>query len=72
MLSAVQLRLTEVMEKLRKKHKSGTIAVVVPEPVASVLGALLKQQELGDLWQAETKCGHWELVAVHPASPVTQ
>jgi len=70
MLSEVRTRLNAFLEKVSKRAQDGVIALIAPEPVASVLCALLKQQELGDLWQAETNCGQWEWIDVRPASPV--
>ena len=65
MLADVQQRLNEFMERLGKKTKPGsTVAIVVAEPLASILCALLKQEELGDLWRAETQSGGWEQIHV--------
>ncbi|MEM7313817.1 MAG: histidine phosphatase family protein [Planctomycetota bacterium] len=70
MLEDAQQRLQEAVAKLYRKNKDKVIAVVMPEPIASILRAMLINEELGDLWQAETTCGHWELIEVNPASPV--
>jgi probable phosphoglycerate mutase len=70
MLEDAQQRLKDAIGKLCRKNKDGVIAVVIPEPIASVLCAMLKNEELGDLWQAETMCGHWEQLEVNPTSPV--
>ncbi len=63
-LQAAQERLQEVLNKWIKKHKEGTIALVLPEPLASVLNHLLKDAEFGNLWQC---CCHsrpaWELIS---------
>lgn len=73
MLSAAQQRLTEMIERIGRKLKDGaTIALVVAEPLATILSALLKQQDLGDLWQVETQCGHWELIDVQSHNLVTK
>ena len=57
-------RLTRVIRKLRRKHKAGTIALVVPEPAASLLRSYLEQVEMGDLWEAECQCGSWCVIEV--------
>ena len=49
-VEAARDRLRKVLKKLARKHKSGTIALVVPEPLGSVLRNLLLDEELGDLW----------------------
>ncbi len=61
-LEQARQRLAKVIRKLRKRHKSGTFAFVVPEPAASVLRATLDHGDLGDLWQAECRSGGWESI----------
>lgn len=64
MIADARRRLLEFVEKIAKKARDGVAIVVAPEPVASVLQAILKHQPLGDLWQAESNCGNWELIRV--------
>lgn len=64
LLSALQSRTASVLAKLRRKHKDETIALVAPEPLASVVRSQLTETELGDLWKAECKSGGWELLEV--------
>ena len=46
-------RLQAAVAKLTKKHKTeGLVAVVLPEPLASVLRHVLRHDDLGDLWQS--------------------
>ncbi len=63
-LRLARKRLRPALEKLLKKHRSGIIAVVAPEPLLSLLISQLKQVDIGDLWKAECKCGSWELIEV--------
>src|SRR5262245_27831342 len=63
--SAVE-RVKSLVSRLLRKHRSGTVAVVVPEPVASFVCAALKQVELGDLWKAECEVGGWQMIDVQP------
>ena len=49
----VRERLQRVLTKLAKKHKTGTAAVVVAEPVASLIKNILRDDELGNLWQTQ-------------------
>jgi probable phosphoglycerate mutase len=60
-------RVREELDKLLRKHRSGVIAVVAPEPMASLIRSDLTQQEVGDLWKAERECGEWELLNIEPA-----
>lgn len=64
MLAAVRERLFEVLNKIDKRTRGGVIAVVVAEPLASILAALLKREELGDLWKSESNRCHWELIEI--------
>ena len=66
-LMSAQQRGQAVLAKLAKKHKDGVIAVVVPEPFASLVRSQLNHGELGDLWKAECQCGGWEQFEVQPS-----
>jgi probable phosphoglycerate mutase len=67
-LTSAQRRGRAVLAKLAKKHKDGVIAVVVPEPFASLFRSLLDHGELGNLWKAECQCGGWEQFEVEASS----
>ena len=60
MISAARERVKLALEKILKKHKSGVVALVVPEPLATLIRCELQQGDLGDLWRAERECGSWE------------
>ncbi len=64
MLSSAQQRVKAAIDKLLKKHKTGIVALVVPEPLASVVRSYLEQSALGDLWKAENSCGSWQSIDV--------
>ena len=63
LLDAAQ-RVQSVMEKLLKKHRSGVVALVVPEPLASIVRRHLTDAELGDLWKVECEKGQWEVFEI--------
>jgi probable phosphoglycerate mutase len=64
-LSAAKQRVQAVLAKLLKKHKSGELlAVVVPEPLASVVRNVLGREGWGDLWRCATSSARWELLEV--------
>ncbi len=44
------------------KRADGVIALVIPDPLASVAQSVLEGEEMGDLWKAETDAGQWELL----------
>ncbi|TWT89030.1 Phosphoserine phosphatase 1 [Pseudobythopirellula maris] len=55
-------RVAEGLRKLMKKHKEGTVAVVVAEPMASVFRHVLKHDGLSGFWKLSEKCGMWESI----------
>ena len=65
-LAAVQKRVETFVNRLRRKHKTGSVALVAPEPYASILRAHLLQEEVGDLWRSESQCAQWESLALTP------
>ena len=68
MLSEAQLRVQTAMAKLLKKYKQGTIALVVPEPLASLVLGFVSNCEIGDLWKGGSACGKWEVISLEPQS----
>lgn len=67
-VSAAKQRVQPALAKLIKKHKSdGLVALVVPEPLASIVRHVLSQVELGDLWHSSDDAGKWELIEVKEA-----
>jgi broad specificity phosphatase PhoE len=67
MLSQAQERVRACLGKLFRRHKEGVLAMVVPEPLASLVRQFVKHDELGDLWQALGSHGRWEVLDVEPA-----
>ena len=68
MLVEAQERVQAAVNKLLKKHKDGKIAIVMPEPLASIAHSLLAGTNLCDLWKAGAGGGSWEVLAVEPAN----
>jgi len=66
MLSEADTRVRAAMTRLLKKHRDGTIALVVPEPVASLVRRFINRTGLGDLWKTARDHGHWEVLNVEP------
>ena len=63
-IEEAQARVRKSISKLLKKHKNGLFALVVPDPLASLVRQLLVAGELGDLWKAEQDRGSWEIIAI--------
>lgn len=55
-------RVIKAVRKMLRKSGEEVIAIVIPEPMASVVQSLLSGKELIDLWNAETDSGRWELI----------
>ncbi|HEX2476852.1 MAG TPA: histidine phosphatase family protein [Lacipirellulaceae bacterium] len=64
-LSDAKERVQGALAKLMKKHKAeGLLALVVPEPLASVVRKVLRQDDWGDLWHCSEAAAKWELIDV--------
>ena len=62
-LQVVRERLHRALAKIAKKQKSGTAAVVVAEPVTSLLKNVLCDEAIGNLWQVDGDAQPgWELI----------
>jgi hypothetical protein len=64
MLSEVVERIQAAFFKLLRKHKDGTVGLVLPEPLASIVSCCLTHSCAGDLWKSRDTCGTWETVQV--------
>ena len=69
MLESAQQRVQIACEKLLKKHKDGVVAIVVSQPLASLVRYHLQQGDFNELWRSETPGGNWEVIQV-PSEPV--
>jgi probable phosphoglycerate mutase len=67
MLFAATERVETAMTKLLKRHKEGVIALVVPEPLATLVRRFISHDEIGDLWKAVEEYGRWQVLTVNPA-----
>jgi probable phosphoglycerate mutase len=66
-------RLEAAVVKLTKKYKAeGLVAVVLPEPAASVLRHILRHDELGDLWISQNGAVPWEIIEFAPETVGSQ
>ena len=64
MVEAAQQRLREGLTRIAKRYPDSRVAIVVAEPLASLLQSELTQAPPVDLWQAECKGSRWEIVNV--------
>ncbi len=66
MLNDADARVRSAMTRLFKKHREGTVAIVVSEPVASLVRRFITHSGLGNLWKTAQAHGHWEVLQVEP------
>jgi len=70
-LCSAKERVKTALAKLLKKHKADRLlALVVPEPLASVVRNLLRHDDWGDLWQSTTTTAQWQLIDIPEAAGV--
>lgn len=63
---SVAQRLAAFLPRLARKHRGQTIALVAPEPLATLVRCSLCDAPPGDLWKACEAHGCWESVVVGP------
>ena len=66
-VEAAKNRVQSALRKLLKRHKDGTVALVVPEPLARLVRSRLKDCDLKNLWNPDHDHSRWELIEVHQA-----
>lgn len=70
-LGTARHRVQAALSKLLKKHKSdGLLAIVSPEPLASVIRNVLGHDEWGDLWHCANLNARWQLIDVPATAEV--
>lgn len=63
-LNDARHRIGAMVAKLFRRHKSGFVGLVIPEPMASLVRCELLGCDFGDIWKAESDAGTWELLNV--------
>src|SRR5207248_11176322 len=67
-LCEAKQRVSAALTKIIKKHKTDRmVALVVPEPLASVVRHVVRHDEWGDLWQSPMEMPQWQLIDVPEA-----
>jgi broad specificity phosphatase PhoE len=61
-------RATAVIERLSIKHAGKTVALVVREPLLSLLHSAIDDSDIGDLWKVECAPAAWSVVTADPAN----
>ncbi len=65
MLDSALARVENTLDKLVRKHRNGTICMVIPEPLASVVRCHLLGCDFSDVWTHQLDAGTWELLTLH-------
>lgn len=55
-------RATKMLRKCLRKNRDGVIAMVVPDPMASIIESMISGEELHDLWASEIDNAGWKMV----------
>lgn len=57
-----RLRVTKALKKCLKKGRDDVIAMVIPDPMASIVESLLRDSELSSVWKCETDSADWSMI----------
>ena len=66
MLGEADDRVRNAIVRLLRRHKDGTIGLVLPEPLLSLARRFVTHGELGDLWKPARSPQRWEMLEVDP------
>jgi broad specificity phosphatase PhoE len=61
-------RVARFLNRLFRRTKSGVVAVVIAEPLASILRGRLLSRPIDNFWEAEQRVGDWEVITIRPAT----
>lgn len=61
-ISDAKTRVLKALRKCIRKGRDETVALVISEPMASVVTSVLKGEPVNELWQRETDNASWEIV----------
>jgi len=61
-IQQAKARVIKAINKVTKRSGGGTIALVIPDPLASIVHGIFDGEEMRDLWKSETDAAQWELI----------
>jgi phosphoserine phosphatase len=68
-IGAARQRAQAAIAKLQKKHKAdAAVALIIPEPMLSIFRQVLRNDELGDLWQNGEGAAPWDIIEIPEAA----
>lgn len=59
-------RVDAMLKTVTRKHKTGTVVIVAPDPIASVIAGRIDGQHEPPIMQSETECGSHETLSLSP------
>ena len=59
-IESVRNRVESTLNRIRRKYKTGVVAIVAPEPLYSIIRSLINSSELRDLFEDKTEKSRWE------------
>ncbi len=71
MLDSALARVESMLDKLVRRHRNGSICMVIPEPLASVVRCHLLGCDFSDVWTHQLDAGTWELLTLHQPMTVS-
>ena len=61
-IEQAKARVTKALRKITNRSNGDVIALVIPDPLASVVQSILEGEEMGDLWKSEMDSAKWEMI----------
>lgn len=61
-ISAAQRRMQRAVARITRKHRQGTLAIVIPEPLYSITRSYLRGGGLSDFWKSQLDSAVWSTV----------
>ncbi len=61
-IEQAKARVKKAIHKISKRSGGDVIALVIPDPLASIVQSILEGEEMGDLWKSETDAAKWEVI----------
>ena len=63
-------RVDAMLKTITRKHKTGTVVIVAPDPIASIIAGRIDDQREAPIMQSETQCGSHETLSLSPGFAV--
>jgi probable phosphoglycerate mutase len=61
-LGEAQVRIEQLLSRIIRRHRSGTIAIVTPGPLACLVESQLRAAPVAEYWEIENQFGTWNAI----------